>query len=95
MSFSEAARIAAIMVQDPSTQICAEVNGWERPFDWSEWAILDVLDHYRAVNSENDPAPVHRPTMKKVHAYSVSELDEILDAARRGGVSQEIDVVER
>lgn len=95
MSYSEAARIAAILVQDTTAQLCAAVNDWERPFGWSEWAILDLLDHYRAVNSENDPTPVHRPTMKKVHAYSVSELDEILETARRSGVSQEIDVTER
>ncbi len=52
MCWGEAVRLAGVLCGDMSSQLAAHLNGWQRPFEWCEWAVLDMLDLYRSANIE-------------------------------------------
>jgi hypothetical protein len=61
MGWDEAARLAAILLRDPSSQLAASVAGWERP--WShDWAVTaDLYDLQRQSKSKRRVKPYPRP----------------------------------
>lgn len=94
MGWGEAVRLTQILCSDTSCQLAAHLNGWQRPFEWCEWAVLDMLDHYRSANSEGQPEPVARPTDERRARFTSGQVDDILARVRAGGgVSREIDIM--
>ncbi|WP_212750679.1 hypothetical protein [Cutibacterium avidum] len=86
MSWSEAVRLAVTLTSDGSSQLAAALGQWRRPFTFTEWAVLDFLDTYRAANSEGKADPVPRPTEKpRTPGMSKQEVDAILSRVRAAG----------
>lgn len=90
MSLAEAARLAVLLAKDPTTQLCAALNGWDYPASREFLVLADQFDAFGRVNSgKKKPAPYPRPwpdesksTYGKGTAIPVDELRRTLDAHR-------------
>jgi hypothetical protein len=60
MSWGEAVRLVGVLANDPSTQLCAELNEWTVPRT-PEWLVLaDLFDAFVRANYQR-PQPYPRP----------------------------------
>lgn len=90
MSLPEAARLATRLAVDPSTHLCAALNGWDYPASREFLVLADQFDAFVRVNSgKKRPAPYPRPwpdasksTFGKGTAIPIDELRRTLDAHR-------------
>jgi hypothetical protein len=63
MDWAEAYRLAQLLMADPSSQLCAAVNGWDHPFSREAIALADVFDLQRGKN-DRYPRPWDRTTRR-------------------------------
>lgn len=87
----EAARLAAIIAADPSSQTCTALNGWTHPMSREALILADLFDlqHFSKVDpKKGKPKPYPRawPTERDVEKFgdtggrSPAEVIEILRA---------------
>jgi len=61
MSWGEAIRLVGLLSQDPSSQLCAQLNEWKAPRS-PEWLVLaDLFDAFVQANSQRKQTPYPRP----------------------------------
>jgi hypothetical protein len=61
MPWGEAIRLVGLISQDPSSQLCAQLNGWKAPRS-AEWLVLaDLFDVFIQANSTRRQPPYPRP----------------------------------
>ena len=102
MSLHEAARLAEILLHDPSSEIAAAVQGWDYPISREALVNLDLFDLTLLANSDprkGKPKPHGMRPFKSTNTErfgntggrSRAEIEEIL-AAARGGYAGDTDV---
>lgn len=94
MSWGEAVRLTRILTADPSSQIAAELGGWNYPLTRGELILLDHYDLTHAIGaagSRQKPKPYPRPWPEKQSGRKVTKpsadltQDEVLAALRFAG----------
>jgi len=91
MPLDEAARIVALLVRDPSTNVGAAANGWTHPASAAELILMDLYDGLMRAHFTN-PQPYPRPWVTKGNQQRIGNgttlsREEVRDllARRRNG----------
>ena len=61
MTLIEAARLSAILRNDPSSAIAAAVEGWAYPISREAMLLADIFDIQHASKAKKRPKPYPRP----------------------------------
>lgn len=59
--WGEAIRLADALAADPSSHVCAALNGWQYPIDRSTLAVADLFDLTVAMNTPKGHTPKRYP----------------------------------
>lgn len=68
MPLTEAGRLAAILSRDPSTRLCAAVNGWDYPFSREATVLADIFDLWTSKDAKEYPRPWNQPKSTAIGA---------------------------
>lgn len=90
MTLIEAARLSAILRNDPSSATAAAIEGWAYPISREAMLLADIFDIQHASKAKKRPKPYPRPwsvvdiTRRRGNADGRSR-DQVIDILRQFG----------
>ena len=70
MDWGEMFRLTKILANDPSSQVCAALAGWNYPLDWAGITLRDLYDlQFASKSKRKKPKPYPRPWDREPKTY--------------------------